>query len=60
VASVSVGAVRGDIITYIRVRLSEDGLEAMDKSLVAGIPVKIPENISDMYLAAIILHSSLR
>jgi len=53
VISVSVGPTRGDIITYLRVRLGEDGIpDAMDKSLEADILNKIPESISKMYAGA--------
>ena len=60
VESVSVGPMGGDITTYIRVRLSEDQTpDAMDKSLEADILEKIPENISEMYVAGIMPHISL-
>ena len=53
VASVSVGPLRGDIITYLRVRLDEDETpDAMDESLEADILDKIPENISEMCVRA--------
>ena len=47
--SVSVAPREADIITYLRVRLSEDETpDAMDASLEADILGKIPENISEM------------
>ena len=55
VASVSVGATRDDIVRFLRVRLSEDETpDAMDSSLEADILEKIPENISEMWVAATI------
>jgi len=49
VASVSVGPIRGDIITYIRARLGEDDTQdAMDESLEADILEEIPKNIPEM------------
>ena len=60
VASVSIGSIREDIITYIRARLREDETpDAMDKSLEADILEKIPENISEMYVATIMPHIPL-
>ena len=56
VTSISANPTRGDIITYLRVRLDEDETpDAMDESLKAGILEKIPENISEMYVAAMML-----
>jgi len=49
VTSVSANPTRGDIITYLRVRLGEDETpDAMDESLRADILKKIPEMISEM------------
>jgi len=49
VISVSVCASKGDIITYLRVRLAEDRTpDAMDESLEADILEKIPENTPRM------------
>ena len=56
VKNLSVGPRKGDIITYLRSRLSEDETpDAMDESLEADILEKIPESISDMCVGAIIL-----
>ena len=58
VASVSVGPTRDDIVRFLRVRLSEDETpDAMDSSLEADILEKIPENISEMWVAAIVLRT---
>ena len=44
---------RGDVIEYLRARLSEDtNPDAMDNSLEADILKKIPEDISEMYVEA--------
>ena len=64
VASVSIGPSRGDIIEYLRVRLEEDETpDAMDESLEAEILEKIPENMSEMYVGAMVenpaIHSPL-
>jgi len=49
VTSVSVSPTRGDIITYLRVRLGEDETpDAMDESLEGDILENIPEKISEM------------
>ena len=56
VVSVSVSPTRGDIIRYLRVRLSQDATpEAMDQSLEGEILDKIPENVSEMCVGAIML-----
>jgi len=53
--SLSVGPSKDDITTYLRARLSEDETpDAMDESLEADILVKIPENISEMCVGAMI------
>ena len=53
VASVSVGPTRDDIITFLRVRLSEDETpDAMDDSLETDILEKIPGNMSEMCVAS--------
>jgi len=50
VTSVSVSPTRDDIISFLRVRLSEDEMpEAMDAVLEAEILDKIPKNVSQMY-----------
>ena len=49
VTSLSLGPARGDIVQFLRVRLSEDETpDAMDSSLEAEILEKIPGSISDM------------
>ena len=49
VASVSVGPTRGDIVRFLRVRLSEDETpEDIDENLEADILEKIPQNISEL------------
>ena len=54
VIRVSVGPRKGDIIEYLRVRLSEDETpDAMDESLEAEILEKILENMSEMSVWAI-------
>ena len=54
--SVSVGPTRGDIISYLRARLCEDETpDAMDEILEAEILEMIPENISEMYAAIVML-----
>jgi len=56
VMSVSVGPSKDDIIGYLRVKLDEDETpEAMDESLVSDILEKIPQNMSEMYVVAIVL-----
>jgi len=51
VISVRIRSTKGDIITYLRVRLSEDETpDEMDKSLKEDILKKIPQNISEMYV----------
>jgi len=52
VASVFVCPTRDDIVSYLRIRLSQDETpDAMDESLEANILEKIPENISEMWVA---------
>jgi len=49
VTSVSVCPTKGDIVGYLRFRLSHDETpDAMDESLEADILAKMPENISEM------------
>ena len=61
VISVSIGPRKGDIITFLRVRLSEDGTpEVMDERLKADILRKIPEKISEMCVGAITLRILLK
>ena len=56
VISVSIGPNKDDIVEYLRLRLDEDETpEAMDESLEAEILEKIPENMSEMYVGAIVL-----
>ena len=56
VTSVSVSPRKSDIIGYLRIRLSEDPTpHAMNKSLEAEILEKIPKNMSEMYVGAIII-----
>jgi len=58
VISVSVGPTRDDIIRFLRIRLSEDETpDAMDETLEADILEKIPGNISEMCVAAMILRT---
>ena len=57
--SISLCPTRDDIIGFLRVRLSEDETpDAMDTNLEAEILEKIPENISDMWVAAMVLRTS--
>ena len=54
--SVSVSPSRNDIIEYLRARLDEDETpDAMDASLEADILEKIPQNMSEMYVGAMLL-----
>ena len=54
--SVSVSPSRNDIIEYLRARLDEDETpDAMDESLEADILEKIPQNMSEMYVGAMVL-----
>ena len=58
--SVSLGVSKDDIIEYLRARLDEDETpDAMDGSLEADILEKVPENMSEMYVGAILLGISL-
>ena len=58
VISVSVGTSKDDIIGYLRVRLDEDKTpDTMDESLVLDILEKIPQNMLEMYVGAMILES---
>jgi len=58
VVSVSVDPTRDDIVRFLQIRLSEDETpDAMDESLEADILEKIPENISEMCVAAMILRT---
>ena len=59
VISVSIGSRKDDIIEYLRVKLDEDETpDAMDESLMAEILKKIPENISEVYVGAMILETT--
>ena len=56
VTSISVGPTRDDIVKFLRVRLSEDETpDAMDENLEADILEKIPGNISEMWVAVMVL-----
>jgi len=56
VVSVPVGPNKNDITGYLRLRLGEDETpEAMNESLEADILEKIPGNMSEMYVGAILL-----
>jgi len=56
VTSVYLGPRKDDIVEYLRVRLEEDETpDAMDESLEADILEKIPENMSEMYVGAMLL-----
>ena len=56
VISLSVGPSKDDIIEYLRLRLGEDETpDAMDESLEAEILEKIPQNMSEMYVGAMVL-----
>ena len=53
VTTIAITPRRGDVIIYLRARLSEDtNPDAMDGSLEADILKKIPEDISEMYVEA--------
>jgi len=53
ITSISVSPKRDDIITYLHTRLAEDTApDAMDTALEAEILRKIPESVSEMYVAA--------
>jgi len=55
VISVSVSPSRNDIIEYLRARLDEDETpDAMDESLEADILERIPQNMSEMYVGAML------
>ena len=55
VTSVSISTTRGDITRYLHARLSHDETpDAMDESLKADILAKIPEHLSEMYVAMIL------
>jgi len=56
VVSVPVGPNKNDITGYLRLRLDEDETpEAMNESLEADILEKIPGNMSEMYVGAMLL-----
>ena len=56
VASVSIGPTRDDIVRFLRARLREDETpDAMDESLEADILENIPGNISEMWVAVMVL-----
>jgi len=55
VISVSVGPSKDDIMEYLRLRIDEDeALDAMDESLEADILRQIPDNMSEMYVWAVV------
>ena len=59
VRSLSICPTRDDIISFLRVRLSEDETpDAMDESLEADILGKIPGSISEMWVATMALRIS--
>ena len=61
VTSISVGPARDDIIRFLQVKLSEDETpDAMDESLEADILEKIPGNISEMWVSAMVLRIQSR
>jgi len=56
VTGVSISSTRGDITGYLRFRLGYDEApDAMDEGLKTEILEKIPENMSEMYVKAIVL-----
>ena len=56
VISVFVGPGKNDIIEYLRLRLDEDETtDAMNESLESDILEKIPDNMSEMYVGAMLL-----
>ena len=56
VATIPVGPCKYDIVEYLRVRMDWDETpDAMDENLEAEIIEKIPENMSEMYVGAIVL-----
>ena len=60
VISAPVGPSKNDIIEYLRLRLDENETpDAMDEGLEADILEKIPQNMSEMYVGAMILGISL-
>ena len=48
--SISISPRNDDIITYLCVRLGEDGTPVMDRNLRADILRKIPEKVSEMWV----------
>jgi len=56
VTSVSISPIRGDIVRFLRTRLSRDETpDAMNESLEAEILEKIPGSVSEMWVAAVAL-----
>jgi len=56
VICVSIGPSKDDIMEYLRLRLDEDETpDAMNEGLEADILEKIPENMSEMYVWAMVL-----
>jgi len=54
VTSLSICPTRGDIVRFLRVKLSEDEIpDAMDQSLETEILEKIPGNIAEMWVMAL-------
>ena len=61
VTSVCISPKRDDIVTYLRSRLAADTTpDAMDSTLQADILNKIPSDISEMYVVAMILRKLLQ
>ena len=60
VISISLGPTRDDIVRFLQVRLSEDETpDAMDLNLEAEILERIPQSISEMWVAAMVLRIQL-
>ena len=58
--SLLVGPNKDDITEYLRLRLDEDETpDAMDENLEANILEKIPQNMSEMYVGAMLLGTPL-
>ena len=54
--SISLGPSKDDIVEYLSVRLDEDETsDAMNETLKADPLEKIPENMSEMYVGAMLL-----
>jgi len=56
--SVYIALTRNDITRYLRIKLHEDETpDAMDETLEADILREIPENVSEMYVGAMVLRT---